>query len=153
MTQAQQTTAGLIDENEVHDSVEETLDALVETMPVLLEASPAVSADSTLSATIAISGEQPATVTVRAGLDTCARLAVGWALAGPDDPSISDAVDAMGEFANIIGGSVKSIFECESSLGLPAVEVLEAASGPGDWADLLVVDHRVGRIGIRIDRE
>lgn len=156
MTDIDQTTASTIDVDEVRCSVEEVLDALAETMPVLLEAPPTAdpsAAGATYRGSIAIIGDQPATAHVTVNGSTCIKLALGWSMVeGDDGPTLEDATDAMGEFVNIVGGSVKAIFDAESSLGLPEVEVIPAQAGPGP-ADptAVLVDHPIGSVWIRVD--
>lgn len=150
MTNVDETAQVTLDEEEVRCSVEEVLDALAETMPVLLESAPSADTTSTLQGTIAIVGEEPATLTVRADMATCRKFAVGWSLAGPGEPSNDDAIDAMSEFVNIIGGSVKAVFAAESSLGIPVVEVIDAEAGSNP-ADLLTVEHPIGRIEVGLE--
>ncbi len=151
-------TAGIpsVDTEEVTDSIEEVLDALAATMPDLLGPSPggpdqATVEVTTFEGTIAIIGEEPAVVTVDIDGTTAAKLAVGWSLSGPEGPALSDVVDAVSEFVNIIGGAVKAEFDIESSLGLPTVETLNAATRSTDPNIITIVaDHPIGRIVIRI---
>ncbi|MCP3989471.1 MAG: hypothetical protein GY724_10375 [Actinomycetia bacterium] len=143
-----------VDEEEVIDSIEEVLDALGATMPDLLGPSPdgpdqAKLGVTTFRGTIAIIGDNPAIVTIDTDGMTAAKLAVGWSLSGPEGPALPDAIDAVGEFVNIVGGAVKAVFHAESSLGLPTVEPLEATTRSSD-PDILVIDHPIGRIDIKI---
>ena len=46
-----------------------------------------------------------------------------------DDVAHDDLVDAVGELANIVGGSVKSCIDGHAALSLPAVEVTRAEDG------------------------
>ncbi len=142
-----------IDYEEVIGSVEEVLDALGDTMPDLLGPSPAGPDQATLEATmfkgtIPIIGPEPAIVTIDTDGTTAAKLAVGWSLSGPNGPAFPDAVDALGEFVNIIGGAVKAALDTESSLGLPAIETLDATTRSSDPD--VIIDHPIGRIDIRI---
>ena len=145
-----------IDEREIADSVEEVLDALGQTMPVLLGPSPEGPDQVLLDQTefrgrIAVIGPEPCMITIDASGAMAAKLALGWALAGPDGPTMADSTDAQGEFVNIVGGAVKAVFDAESSLGLPVIEVLDEASPPGDPD--VVVDHPIGRIDIAVTRD
>ena len=99
---------------------------------------------------ITIIGDEPATLTIRTDLHTCGRLAIGWSLVGPEGASREDALDAMGEFANVVGGSVKFCFESESHLGLPEVEILDEASDVPDLVNPVVILHQIGRIEIQL---
>lgn len=48
-----------------------------------------------------------------------------------EDLAEADLVDAVGELANIVGGSVKSCIDGHSALSLPAVETARAEDGHG----------------------
>ena len=137
-----------VDEESITESLYEVLDALVEAMPVLQTAhAPATSTH--LEGVIDIMCSTPAHLTVRTDQATGFKLAEGWGLVGEDGPSEVDASDAMSEFTNLVGGSMKFLLSEESSLGLPEVVTFDSTvdEEPRSWVD---VDHAVGHFRVEI---
>ena len=140
---------------EVNLSIDEVLTAMGEAMPALFEPLPPETdpalAETTFVGTIDIIGDEPATATITVEGTTCGHLAVGWGLVEGSAPSIEDAADAMSEFVNIVGGSIKTIFDTESSLGLPSVGKSNEPVGAGaDDPDTTIVHHVVGSIQVHV---
>ena len=137
-----------VDEESITESMYEVLEALAEAMPVIQTAhAPATSTH--LEGVIDILCSTPAHLTVRTDQATGLKLAEGWGLVGEDGPTEIDAKDAMGEFTNLVGGSMKFLLSEESSLGLPEVTTLDAAADEEvrSWVD---VDHPVGHFRVEI---
>lgn len=93
-----------------------------------------------LQASIRIDGDRSGVV--RIGMpQTLARSAAAAMLAcSPDDASEEDVSDALGELANMIGGSLKSLFPTGSQLGLPQVGMVGTDAEPGT-AEPAHIDH------------
>jgi chemotaxis protein CheX len=72
-----------------------------------------------------ISGGWHGRVVVETTDDGAVAIASSMFDAAPDTLGPADLADAVGELANIVGGSVKSCIDGESRLSLPAIERLE----------------------------
>lgn len=137
-----------IDPEEVEGLAAEVLDALIETMPELLAGQPPVAPGTWLAGQIAFLGGPPAEATILVEAELGARLAVAYGLVEGGAPELEDAIDAFGEFVNVMGGSLKAAFDEETSLGIPAVETRE--QGAIEAEGFTTVDHPVGRLLISI---
>lgn len=126
-----------IDEQSVNESVIEVLDALLEAMPTLA-GEPRPPTGTTLQGTIDVLCDAPARIHLRTAEATGLKLAEAWHLVGQDGPQAEDAIDAVSELTNLVGGSIKILFEQESSLGIPSVTSFEGAPEPDDhpWIDV-----------------
>lgn len=136
-----------VDDEEISESVVEVLDALMDAMPILATATTA-DATSSLQGAISIDVQQPVQLTIRTTMATGLKLAEGWCLAEETGPTETDAIDAMGEFTNLVGGSMKFLFSEESALGLPVVET-DAEPAERHWIE---VDHTVGVFHVELHR-
>jgi hypothetical protein len=142
----------LIDPVELEAIVREVLDALVTNGGLDLAAPipPEPGVDhSPLHGTILVHAQAEAMLVLESDTVACATLARCWGLIGPDGASAVDAADALGELCNLVGATVKSVFDEESHVGIPAV-----ADGPGPaWdPDPVEVDHATGRFVARFGR-
>jgi chemotaxis protein CheX len=100
----------------------EVWSSLVGEPELLLPADPAQEWTSLWSATVTVSGEWRAIVSI--DLDDPVVLAVtrGMLGFGEDEiPDVASCTDAVGELANIVGGNVKSLMPGPSLLSLPVV--------------------------------
>ncbi len=137
-----------IDPEEVEGLALEVLDALSETMPELLERSSSIAPGTWLMGKVAFLNGPEAEATIFAEASLGARLAVGYGLVPDGAPELEDAVDAFGEFVNVMGGSLKAAFDDETSLGIPSVEVRDqGAPANGEFVD---VDHPIGYLAVSI---
>ncbi len=138
-----------IEDEEIREAMVEVLDALLDAMPGLDE--PAGAASSvTLQGSIEIHSAASPALSIRTNQAVARKLAVGWSLVGEDgSPSDEDAADAMSEFTNLAGGSMKFLFSEESALGLPAVESFDQTPDCGSrhWVD---VDHPIGHFQVEL---
>lgn len=137
-----------LDEESVTEAMLEVLDALLEAMPVLGEA-PSASTSLHLQGVIDIICSTPTHLTVRTDQATGFKLAEGWGLTGEDGPTETDASDAMSEFTNLVGGSMKFLLAEESSLGLPKVDTIDATHDRSQrmWVE---VHHQVGHFRVDV---
>lgn len=138
-----------IEEDEIRESMLEVLDALLDAMPALEEPVGAASA-VTLQGTIEILTPASPALSIRTNQAVARKLAVGWSLVGDDgSASDADAVDAMSEFTNLAGGSMKFLFSEESALGLPKVQSFDQTPEyeTHHWVD---VDHPVGYFQVEL---
>jgi len=114
----------LIDEAELEAIVTEVLDALVmnagldlgEPFPPEhgLEKAP-------IHGTIVVHADTEACLVIESDTVACAALARCWGLVGPGGATLPDAQDALGELCNLIGATVKTVFDEESYVGIPEV--------------------------------
>ena len=104
----------LIDEAELEAIVTEVLDALVmnagldlgEPFPPEhgLEKAP-------IHGTIVVHADTEACLVIESDTVACAALARCWGLVGPGGATLPDAQDALGELCNLIGATVKTVFD------------------------------------------
>jgi chemotaxis protein CheX len=116
---------------EVWSSHVDGVDGLLEAPPFAWLTPTGDSALPCWSAAVSVTGEWEGLIAVDLA-DPCAA-ALGRGMLGLDDEEDLDPVDlrdAVGEFANIVGGNVKSLMPGPSTLSLPVVAhtVLEAPS-------------------------
>lgn len=137
-------TGTIIDPTELEAIVVELLDALVTNAGMDLEATipPETGIDPTpLTGTILVHADTEAKLVIETDAQACARLARCWGLIGPDGATIEDATDALGELCNLVGATVKTVFDEESHVGIP--EVTDGI-GPGWEAEETTVRHPTG---------
>jgi hypothetical protein len=137
-----------IDQDEVHALASEVLDAVSETMPALFEGAPGIADGTWLVGHVAFLGGAHAEATIATPAELGARLALAYGLVADGEPELEDAVDAFGEFVNVMGGSLKAAFEHVTTLGIPTVEAVAAWDG-GD-GEFVTVDHPVGHLLVSI---
>jgi chemotaxis protein CheX len=77
----------------------------------------------TVSASVSVTGEWSGHVVVACGADLGRQIAAGFLMADASDINDDDLSDAMGEFANVVGGSVKSMMPGPSKLSLPVAVI------------------------------
>ena len=77
---------------------------------------------------------------------SCATLARCWGLSGPDGTTPEDAADALGELCNLVGATVKTVFDEESHVGIP--EVVRGPA-PGGAPHPVEIVHTTGRFAAR----
>lgn len=146
----EQTVAGsLIDPMELEEIITEVLDALMMNAGMDLEApvppEPGVEA-TPLSGEILIHADTEARLVIDTDAQVCAVLARFWEMVGPEGVSPEDTGDALGELCNLVGATVKTVFEEESHVGIPSV-----THGPGpEWdAEAIQIWHAVGKFTAR----
>lgn len=148
-------TSPLIDPIELEAIFAEILDALVMNAGMDLDApippEPGVDAEP-LTGTIPIHAGVEAQMVVDTDAQACARLARCWGLIGPEGATNEDAADALGELCNLVGATVKSVFDEESYVGIPEVRTGTGAVWPSQEA---TIRHPTGvfvaRLGLAKD--
>ena len=141
----------LIDPMELEAIITEVLDALVVNAGIDLETPipPEQGIDpSPLSGQIVVHADTDARLTIDSDARACATLARCWGLIGPGGATTQDALDALGELCNLIGATVKTVFDEESHVGIP-----ETTEGSTDWAaEAVDVVHPTGTFTARFGR-
>ena len=137
-------TGPLIDETELEAIVNEVLDALVVNAGMDLDSpippEPGVEAVP-LTGSITVHADIEARLVVDTDAQAGARLARCWGLVGPEGATKEDAIDVIGELCNLVGATVKTVFEEESHVGIPEVA---DGSGPIWESREVTVHHPVG---------
>lgn len=137
-------TGPIIDPVELEAIVREVLDALVTNAGMDPEAPipPEPVIDPTpMTGTILVHADREAKLIVDTDAQACAKLARCWGLVGPDGASAEDVADALGELCNLVGATVKTVFDEESHVGIPEVA---QGTGPVWEADEATVHHATG---------
>lgn len=142
----------LIDAEELEAIIHEVLDALVINAGGDLDAPipPEAGVDAEpIHGTIIVHAETEARLVIESDAQACATLARCWGLIGPDGATIDDARDALGELCNLVGATVKTVFDEESHVGIPVV-----ATGPAPAWDPEPVEvfHPTGSFVARFGR-
>lgn len=137
-------TGPLIDPTELAAIVTEILDVLVVNAGLELATPmpPEPGVEPTpLTSSIAVHADSEACLVIDTDAETGARLARCWGLVGPDGATRDDATDALGELCNLVGATVKSVFDEESHVGIP-----EVADGTGRVWDAVeaTIEHTTG---------
>lgn len=78
-------------------------------------------------ASVSISGDWSGHLMIAAGRDCAQAIACSMFQMEPDELSTAEVADAMGEIANMVGGSVKGMVGVAATLSLPQV-ILDAAA-------------------------
>lgn len=146
-----QTDLAPIDDMEIEESMMEFLDALAEAMPGLSwDIGGAPDNSGVLRGTIDVLTTAPvARLVVQTDTRTAMKLAEGWDLTSETGPSEQDARDAMSEFTNIAGGSMKFLIDDESSLGLPTIASLQQDDA-ARTAPPVTIHHAVGTFRVEL---
>jgi hypothetical protein len=146
-----QVTAPLLDTEELIAIVTELLDALMMNANTDIDPSIGMTGGSgnhnAFTGTVTINnGDSPGRLTIDTDQSTCETLARCWGLVGPEGPTHDDALDALAEFVNVVGGTVKSAFEEETFVGIP-----EVSEGIGELPamDPAEVFHALGQFHVR----
>lgn len=138
----------LIDPMELEAIIAEVLDALVMNAGMDLDAPipPVAGVEATaVTGKIVVHADSEARLTIDSDAQACAKLASCWGLIGPDGATTQDALDALGELCNLVGATVKTVFDEESHVGIP-----ETAEGSSDWqAEEVTVFHATGSFTAR----
>ena len=143
-------SSNLIDPGELTESVSEMLDALLDTSPEMLEVSTS-GHDGAVEGLIEILGATSAMVRVHGEMALALRLAAGFGLVEDGaEANLGDAVEAFSEFVNLVGGALKLLITDESSLGIPAVNIIDGDQAGGDH--FILVDHALGLVAIDVRR-
>ncbi len=146
------TTGPLIDPMELEAIFVEVLDALVMNAGMDLEApippEPGIEA-TPITGTIIVHADTEAKLVVDTDAQTCARLARFWGLIGPDGATKEDTCDALGELCNLVGATVKTVFDEESHVGIPEVS---DGTGPVWESEEATVHHSTGVFVARFGR-
>lgn len=79
-----------------------------------------------VSASVSVTGEWSGHVVMACGDELGRKIAAGLLMLEPEEISDDDLSDAMGEFANVVGGNVKAMMPGPSKLSLP-IAVIGAA--------------------------
>ena len=86
-----------------------------------------------LNASVKISGDWNALLQVASTNDAARAIAATMFDTSETDLSEEDVLDALAEIANMIGGNIKGIADCECDLSLPCVGAVEGdATQPGN---------------------
>lgn len=137
-------TGPIIDPMELEAIFVEVLDALVMNAGMDLDApipsEPGVDA-TPITGTIVVHADIEAKLVVDTDTQTCARLARFWGLIGPDGATKEDTWDALGELCNLVGATVKTVFDEESHVGIPEVS---DGTGPVWESDEATIHHATG---------
>ncbi|MEM9563894.1 MAG: chemotaxis protein CheX [Actinomycetota bacterium] len=139
----------LIDPMELEAIIVEVLDALVMNAGMDLDTpipdEPGVDA-SPIHGTIVVHADTEAMLVIETDAQVCAKLARCWGLIGDDGATTQDATDALGELCNLVGATVKTVFEEESHVGIP-----EVVNGPAPAWDVedVPVFHATGQFTAR----
>lgn len=105
---------------------------------------PAVDAGPLLEARIGIRGDRPTELRVAASEATARCVAAAWFGIDAGACGSQDALDAMAELANVVGGAIKPFLDGDHLLGLPVV------ASASELADLdpdgvsATIEHPVG---------
>lgn len=148
----------LIDFNEP-DVLEELAEIVTEMLDGIVEASipdgyiePVAGYESqTAEASLTIQGADPCRLTIRVAAATCMGLAAAMLDEAPEDLEVDDAQAMLSELTNVLGGSIKTIVEEETSLGIPEAKVTES-SEIEELADSVYVDHSLGVFQVRLGK-
>ena len=76
-----------------------------------------------VSATVSVTGGWEGHVVIDCGAELGRQIAAGFLMAEASDITDEDLSDAMGEFANVVGGNVKSMMPGPSKLSLPVAVI------------------------------
>lgn len=106
-------------DQDVHGLLQEVWQSLLD---LEVDMTPASSHDNaSLSAVIHIQGDWEGTVTIQASTTLATRIAAQMFMMEPDELDPAEVDDALGEVANMLGGSVKATVEGSCTLSLPTV--------------------------------
>lgn len=83
--------------------------------------------DQQMVASVSISGEWTGHLMIVTGTECARRIAGGMFQLEPEEISTAEVADALGEIANMVGGSVKGMIGVAAMLSLPQV-VLDASA-------------------------
>lgn len=150
MTVVDMNEPGLLDE--LVEIVAEMLDGIVEASIPDGFVQPASAYDSqTVQAGVKIltEGGGECTLTIRLQASIAVGLAAALTDEDPADLVAEDACAVLSELTNVLGGSVKSLVEDESSLGIPVSEV-KATSELEVLDGSVFVDHQLGVFQVRL---
>jgi chemotaxis protein CheX len=81
-----------------------------------------------VSATVSVTGGWEGHVVIGCGAALGREIAAGLLMADASDINDEDLSDAMGEFANVVGGNVKSMMPGPSKLSLPVAVIGNAGT-------------------------
>ena len=146
------TAATLIDPGELEAIVVEILDALVINAgmdpDVPLAPEPGIE-PTPAHGRIEVHAGTEAQLVIESDMRACATMARCWSLSGPDGVTAEDAADALGELCNLVGATVKTVFDEESHVGIP--EVIPGLA-PDEGPDPVEIVHATGRFTARFLR-
>lgn len=148
MSSVDLTEPGLLDE--LVEIVEEMLDGIIEaSIPDgFIQPVPAYESQ-TAQACVKIIGTEECTLTIRLQASAAIGLAAALMDEDPSELIAEDACAVLSELTNVLGGSVKSLVEEETALGIPVASVKE--TGEFDVLDGSVfVDHQLGVFQVRL---
>ncbi|MEM7272357.1 MAG: chemotaxis protein CheX [Actinomycetota bacterium] len=138
--------------DELTEIVTEMLDGIVEASIPDGYIQPVAGYESQIAqATVVIQGADPCKLTIRLPASVCMGLASAMLDEAPEDLTVEDACAMLSELTNVLGGSVKSIVEEETSLGIPKASVAQSE----DFApleDCVFVDHSLGVFQVRLGK-
>ncbi|MEM7324645.1 MAG: chemotaxis protein CheX [Actinomycetota bacterium] len=141
---------GLLDE--LVEIVSEMLDGVVEASVPDGHVQPVMAYESQTAQAavdVLIDTDVACTLTIRLQASVAVGLAAVLTDEDPADLVAEDACEVLSELTNVLGGSVKSLVEEETSLGIPKAEVKE--TGDFDVLDGSVfVDHQLGVFQVRL---
>lgn len=134
----------MIDPQELFEVVQETLDGIVETIDNPFPSRSYEPPPNRVRATVEVVGQAKAVFTLAVDGPTALALAEVWARFPPDDIQPADAAAVVGELANVLAGSAKTLIDGETRLEVPVVEV----DGEADVETSVAVDHVLGRLKV-----
>lgn len=150
MTTVDLSEPGLLDE--LVEIVAEMLDGIVEASVPDGYVQPVAAYESqTAQAAVKILGEGGSECTLTIRLQASVAVGLAAALMDEDPAELigEDACAVLSELSNVLGGSVKSLVEEETSLGIPEATLKE--TGEYDVLDGSVfVDHQLGVFQVRL---
>lgn len=128
----------------------EVWSSLVGEPELLLPADPDQEWGALWSATVTVSGEWRAIVSIDLGDPVVLAVTRGMLGFGEDEiPDVASCTDAIGELANIVGGNVKSLMPGPSQLSLPVVSH-GSVSVPSELIESSCVDLSWGGAPLRV---
>lgn len=118
----------LPDSTELGEIVEQVWSSFLDGEFIALPGSDAPAATGNqMVASVSISGDWTGHLTVVAGADCAQAIASSMFQLEPEEISTAEVADALGEIANMVGGSVKGMVGVAATLSLPQV-VLDASA-------------------------
>lgn len=97
-----------------------------------------------LEARIGIRGDRPTELRVAASEATARCVAAAWFGLDAAECGTQDALDAMAELANVVGGAVKPFLDGDHLLGLPVVAVASQLADLARDGVSATIEHPVG---------
>ncbi len=105
---------------------------------------------TTIESTLTIEGGgEPSDLTIRIDGASAVALTAAMISESPDEVSLEEACETMGELTNVLGGSIKSLIEEETSLGTPTSGAHETST-MAPLISSVEVRHQLGCFEVQI---